>query len=760
MLASPVTAPRCLRVLALLLAVAFTGCTDGGDRPEVATSLVDLLPLADLTVETSVIDFGDPASRPAMIRGWDRGKRLHGQSFAWSLGPSSVVTLNIEWRRPLEMKLVGAPFVFAGAPRQDVRVLLNGTDVGTLRMAADATVPKAGFGTTGAREYRLELPAAAQRAGPNSLELRYTYSQRPRDLGLSAKDPRDLAVKWQRLDLGDAAERPAPQARADALLLPAASSVSYYLRQPAGGRLTVGEILPWRDDSAILTVEIARADGAEESSEVVVPKSGVHDFELELPASATPLRLTLRAAGNDRVAGGLRLVAPLVRSPEPALAGKSVSGRSGALGQPNVIVYMVDTLRADHLGCYGYDRPTSPEIDRFAAEATLFTAARAQSPWTRPSVASVFTGVYPQVHGTNGRNHGLSPALQPMAELMFAAGYQTAAVVTNGNVGSEFGFARGFETFDWLPERAGTREVHVLSDQVNLKTFDWLAQRDPNRPFFLYLHTTDPHGPYTPRSPFKERFAPDVIDPELGSNDEILRLGASTDPIPPQVLAQLRGLYDGEVAFNDAAFGELIAKLRELDLYESTIVVLLSDHGEEFDEHGRLGHGHSLFEEMLAIPLIVRFPGDLGRGSKVDTTVGQTDILPTLLDYIGAPVPAAVQGRTLLPLIAEGAMSLDGAGISYALLDMDGREVESVTTAERKLIRYLEYDRPRAPMELFELATDPGEQSDLSAAQPVWTGYLASLLRGTHESWQRIDAPAVEADEELKRRLRAAGYLQ
>ncbi len=347
---------------------------------------------------------------------------------------------------------------------------------------------------------------------------------------------------------------------------------------------------------------------------------------------------------------------------------------------------MVDTLRADHLGAYGYDRPTSPNIDRFATDATLFTEMTAQTSWTRPAVASVFTGLNPQVHGINGRADAIPDSVELLAEIFQEMGWDTAAVITNGNVGKKFGFDRGFEIFNWLRERAQLPEVHQLSDKVNEQAFPWLENRSPERPFLLYLHTTDPHGPYTPRSPYREQFAPEVTDPSQGSNDRIAEMsqGARADD---ELVRSLRNLYDAEIAFNDEAFGALLEKLRALGLYDSTLIILLSDHGEEFGEHAQLAHGKSLFDEQLKVPLVIRFPDGRGVGATVDSIARQIDILPTLLDYVGAQIPPAVQGRSLLPAVASGEPSPDD--VSYAYLDLDARHLESVATTSHKLISYL-----------------------------------------------------------------------
>jgi arylsulfatase A-like enzyme len=758
------------------LAVLAAGCGEPAVPPVPGVSLVELLPLAELRSETSVVDFGTPESRALLLEGWGPDERPEGQSYAWGMGSHSRLLLEISRPRPLEMVAEATPFLFPGAPAQVVEVVLNGQAVGELVMDG-LEIPETPRGGS-VREYRLALPEGAQAKGRNELELRYAYSRRPSDVNPESRDGRDLAVSWHSLRLEPGSASQPPQAREDSLLLPHAASVSYFFRLPGGGRLEIERVAPWRDRlgangaAPALRVEVETAGAETAVHDFSVAERSLENVTLELPASPTqPVRVSLAALPAEGAAGGLRIVAPVLRAApdpnasldvslgaHPSVASQTVP-RTASGPRPNILIYMVDTLRADRLGAYGYDRPTSPNIDRFARDATLFTEMTAQTSWTRPAVASVFTGLNPQVHGTNERTDAIPDSVDLLAEIFQEMGWDTAAVITNGNVGKKFGFDRGFQVFNWLRERAQLPEVHQLSDKVNEQAFPWLENRSPERPFLLYLHTTDPHGPYMPRSPYREQFAATVTDPSLGSNDRIAELGRVGADADDEVVKALSDLYDAEIAFNDAAFGLLLDKLRELGLYESTLIVLLSDHGEEFGEHHQMAHGKSLFDEQLKVPLVIRFPDGRGVGDKAHSMARQIDILPTLLDYVGADIPPAVQGRSLLPAVTAGEASIEE--VSYAYLDLDARHLESVSTVSHKLISYLSSPTSLASREeLFDLESDAAELVDIAEDDVVWKGYLKSLLLFRRQFWQPLDAPQVEADEELKRRLRAAGYLQ
>jgi arylsulfatase A-like enzyme len=438
-------------------------------------------------------------------------------------------------------------------------------------------------------------------------------------------------------------------------------------------------------------------------------------------------------------------------------ADPGAAGAAPAAPRPHVVVYLVDTLRRDHLGAYGYPRPTSPHLDAFAAESALFTAASAQSSWTRPAVASLLTGQNPQTHGVTGKLAALGPEPALLPELLARAGWATWAVVANGNVSPAFGFERGFERHRQLPE-AFTPEVHQRSERVNEVALAWLDEREDERPFLLYLHTADPHGPYTPPEPQRARLAPGVSDPAIGSMAQ-LRALAQGAPLERGSAADLAALYDGEIAHNDASFGALLAGLRQRGLYQRSLVVFLSDHGEAFREHGAWQHGTTLFEEELAIPLVIRLPDGRGRGARVAAPARQIDVLPTLLDALGLEIPAQVEGTSLLPLL-EGARPAPREAPVVAHLLRDALEVESAAWGGRKLVRWLGPQGAAPRRALFDLRRDPGERHDLAREEPAWVERLEAELRGL-----RARAPARERAREAplgageRERLEALGYL-
>jgi arylsulfatase A-like enzyme len=249
---------------------------------------------------------------------------------------------------------------------------------------------------------------------------------------------------------------------------------------------------------------------------------------------------------------------------------------------PNVIVYLVDTLRRDHLGVYGHRRDTSPRVDAFARDAIVFDNAYAPSSWTRPSTASLMTGLSPSRHRAIGRLDVVRPEHWALSEHFQAAGYRTLGFVTNPNVLAVWGFDQGFDSYlDIDAESLSTRADRVI-DQV-LRALDALA---PDERFFLYVHTLDPHAPYAPPPPYDQMF-------EVSGDESA-------------------ALYDGEIAFGDEQFGRMIDWLRQRQKYDDTLIVFLSDHGEEFLDHSGTEHGHTLFEEDVA--QLLRQAGESSQG--------------------------------------------------------------------------------------------------------------------------------------------------
>lgn len=355
----------------------------------------------------------------------------------------------------------------------------------------------------------------------------------------------------------------------------------------------------------------------------------------------------------------------------------------------NVLIILIDALRADHLGCYGYERETSPHIDELSKSSVVFNQAISPSSWTKPSIPSLFTSLYPSRHGVfegsskDTEGHITSDILQDtlitMAEVFRDNGYSTVAFIHNAQLRGFLGFSQGFDLYN---DRAGDAE------EINTSFLSWLETR-PEVPFFAYLHYLDVHFPYQPPSPYDTIFGNYKSDIDFYSKEwKILRRRINDGEIElaDEDLERMISLYDGELRYLDDQLGILLEELKARNLYDNTLLLVTADHGEEFLEHGKIGHGQSLYNELLHIPLIMKFPADSWRGSRIDRPVELVDLLPTLTDYLGWNPPIPSSGRSLLPFIT-GKETQDPETLhTYSELYHRGTYMRSIMKGRYKLI--------------------------------------------------------------------------
>jgi arylsulfatase A-like enzyme len=427
--------------------------------------------------------------------------------------------------------------------------------------------------------------------------------------------------------------------------------------------------------------------------------------------------------------------------------------------RPPIIIVDIDTLRADHLGCYGYHRSTSPNIDAFSRESALFLWAFAQAPNTPPSQASILTGLYPTSHGRIGNEGKMPDSVVTLAEVLQAEGYGTGAFVDGGLMVAGFGLEQGFDVYD---DSGGRLRA------IGPKAARWIRHRlaSPevrDDPFLLLIHSFDTHSPYevTPE-PHRSAFLAEVTTPR----DEF-RHSPSTvmgavwkarwEHPPPSLsadeLAYAVALYDGGIRHVDTWFSGFISFLKEVGIYDQSIIVFISDHGDEFQEHGGLFH-ERLYTTVTRIPFMMRLPGQAHRGA-YHQVVQSIDLVPTLLETVGVEGPPGVQGRSLLPLM-QGEQEHSELAVSES--PYFGRRI-AVTSPDYRLF----YTASRGSFELYRYREDPTEQDDLAGDDPDQSGQLIEHVR----RWQQVvEAARVgseqgrELSEIEKDQLRTLGYLE
>lgn len=381
-----------MRTLAFfLLALAVLAGCSGEDGPrEVVQSLIAALPRAEVVREPGVVDLGNPAARELLVRGWGPDEADGARRFVWSEGPESEMEVFLAAARDLPVSFRCIPFVFDGAPAQAVTLLANGVEVAEVPLAPQE------------KEYTVEIPERSLLAGMNRLTFRYAWTRSPAEVG-GGGDRRKLAVAWDGMRFGTGLDEDARvRAAGDRLAIPFGHRIDLFLRLPEDAALALGELRS-RDGRAGTLEVFVQPEGEEERRvERLEPGEGPAEVELSDLGSG-PVRLSLVAVaetGPGRPGSGLVLRTPAVVARAAAKsAAPAPAAAPGARRRANVIVYLVDTLRKDRLGIYGYPKPVSPRVDAFAREATLFRNAVAQSSWTRPSVVSILTGLLPRTHG-------------------------------------------------------------------------------------------------------------------------------------------------------------------------------------------------------------------------------------------------------------------------------------------------------------------------------------------------------------------------
>jgi arylsulfatase A-like enzyme len=414
-----------------------------------------------------------------------------------------------------------------------------------------------------------------------------------------------------------------------------------------------------------------------------------------------------------------------------------VLGRAPGPAPPNVVLVSLDTLRPDALGCYGRARPTSPALDRLAREGTLFEVAVAPAPWTLPSHLTMLTGLHGCVHGLEkgGLGHRLSPGIRPLADFLRAHGYATAAFTENAYMEAAV-FQRGFGLY-----RANASSDPAKVEDTVASARTWLAAH-AQVSFFLFVHTYQTHGPYSSPASYRAMFA---------SSEEPAPTAAWPSPV-----------YDAAVRYTDTSLAALFADVDQLGLAERTLVVVTSDHGEAFGEHGHHGHGKSLHEEEVRVPFIWRGPGRVAAGRRVGDLVGLIDVTPTILDLVGIEAPPGLTGRSLVPWLATGGPA--PVATPRTLFSENRLRTPQLAVRTERWKAIFENGTRR----LFSLATDPGED------RPVHDGpELEEALRMRERfeadcQQQRAtvghDAAPLPSllppDPQQQERLRALGYVE
>ncbi len=473
---------------------------------------------------------------------------------------------------------------------------------------------------------------------------------------------------------------------------------------------------------------------------------------------------------------------PRILSEKKKTPVEEVGGPELGLKKPfNILIYLVDCLRPDHLPFFNYQENLAPNMEQFSKDSIIFKNAFAQGSWTRLSVGALFTGLYPFAHRSITLKSGLADELTTLAEVLKKSGYHTIAISSNAGVKPYFNFNQGFEFFKYHSNLSGG-----ISDKLNEYAISELKKK--KTPFFLYMHTMDLHRPYKLKKEFypyfpkkitnhkrqlipierktKREFYPSLLNGTSDKNRRLVPVIRKGEVKYTVDLEEVISLYDAAIRQNDKSFGDLMKELKRLGLYENTMIILMADHGDEFYEHGDFAHGKTLYQEVLHQLLVIKLPGQLNAGRIIQENVQTIDIFPTFLDLIGESIPSYLSGKSLINFL------LSPSGFELPLHDEifveTGYELilKAIIAGHWKLIhKAKKWSVNPNEYKLFNLRNDPHEKNDLFLRNPIASDYLKRRLKSWALSQEKLaklvkgDVEKTLTDKDIEE-LKALGYIE
>ncbi len=729
-----------------------------GQRPAAAAELrmqqdlLELSHLADVDHRGLYIGFGGPTRHKYTVGNWGSGWLSDGAdgdvTFS-RVGETGRLFFPLREARDLTLRFHVKP---VGSHR--MQIFMNGQSLEGVVLAEGDSF----------RDYDVRVPADRVRAGENYLMLRFG--------GTTVVGTENVAAAMASIRVIEGA----PEANARftppshdslvsavaldgverrSLVVRAPTTLSYYLSVPRGGRFVFGLGAEGQARGLRAKVRVTAEGGAPREIFHATPEGRWNDQSLALtPFEGKVVRLDLEISGNGTSRAAWSAPAIMVPPPEAAPRPREVK---------NVVVLLVDTLRASKLRAYNrQSRVTTPIMDRIAQRGVLFEQAQSPENWTKPSCASVLTGLSPMTHGAKTSTARLSDGTDLLSEAFNTAGFATGSFIANGYVSEAFGFAQGWDEYHNYIRDGGSTEAENVFNEAGR-----FIEAHRNERFFVYIQTIDPHVPYDPPAEFLRQYDPSEYagrvtprgTPEL--LEEAKRGSITFDAADRR---RLEALHDGEISYHDAQLGRFLERLERLGVADDTLLVITADHGEEFAEHGSWGHGHSIFQELVGVPLIFHMPGRLPQGRRVAHTVSTLNIAQTALDLTGVRGLPRAEGRSLVPDLLGGVVENPQVAFS------DFQDIRRVVRAGRyKLV----VRANNLSSVFFDLEADPGERTERQVSDFPIAGRYTRILLGQYlgasnrGQWLRArqDAAAnagaedIQIDPALQQQLRDLGYL-
>lgn len=707
--------------------------------------LLDEVARAELNAGGLLIDFGTPDQHKYTRGGWASG-------WGAPTAENNATSVALTSRRGLLELLAprvqpSAIVVRARARAADQRLtwFIDGRELGTAKLGTDwsvVRVPLAGDAFPGTGRVGLEVRASAAAVDGVRAELDWVW------LATADGEPA-IVPRVLPLEIAGTTRR--------TLAAPTARTYTFYV-QPAEQAHLVVDL--GASESAVFVVGAVTDDGKRvELLRETIEQAWAERAIALAPLAGRAVRLELTTFDQR---GAVGWGEPELRIER--VANKPVAPAGGAPPR-NVIVLVMDTARADAFGPFGGAERIveTPAFDELASRSTVFARAYNNESWTKPSVATTLSGLYPSTHDTKGDASKLHADVELLSERLQRDGFATAGFVANGYVSNAFGFEQGWDEFrNYIRENRPSEAEHVFGDVLT-----WHAEhtkKRPDNPYFLYVQTIDPHVPYRVDREFWGSYFEGEYDGPLGSSieaDDQIKLSSRDRKSSARDQQWLRALYRGEIAYHDSQLEKFLAELEARGVFENTMLVVTNDHGEELGERGRYGHGHQVFEEMIRAPLIIHYPPLFEPGAIIEDIVEHVDLAPTILDVLGASALESADGVSLMPVVRGQPVQLP----AYAMIEF---------LASRRVLRlgnWKLFARPGGGGALFDLANDPEEKRDLEDSAPI-----ARLLCEVHlgealaipdkakrmhgmASRRQFRAGKAKISPGMRRQLEALGYL-
>ncbi|GAB4566450.1 MAG: hypothetical protein Tsb0020_18170 [Haliangiales bacterium] len=719
-------------------------------KPSVRPKLDAFRPLLDEAARAEIdsgglfVDLGTADqhkyTRGSWRTGWGENKQLDGISAVE--GSDRRLHLDVLSTAEVAEIAVRARSAVAG---QAATVWVDGERQGDIWLKPEWTV------------MRVPVTAGALAPGRHNVQLTFTKGGTPRaelDWVWLAREagaePPVAGVRVLPLRIGDQPKR--------ALIAPTSRTYTFFLQPPAGASL----VFDYASDAGVTFRVRAQADGAEPKT-LFEGEGGAawEEAQVDLGAFADQaIRLELVAEGG---AGRSGWGEPVIMVP-PSDSGKPAV-KTAPPGQPkNVVVILIDTVRAEVFEAVrAGNQIHTPAYDALAQDSTVFVNAYNNENWTKPSVATTLSGLYPSTHDAKKDESKLSDDVELISERLKQEGFATAGFVANGYVSDKFGFEQGWDMFrNYIRENRKSEAEYVYRDALA-----WLTehkQKSADAPYFLYIQTIDPHVTYKVERPYTQQYfaqeysgplGPTIDATELQDLSKGKRNGTEAD------ISWLKAVYHGEVTYHDEHMGKFIDQLKTMGALDDTLLVITNDHGEELQDHGKFGHGHTLFDELLRAPLLMRFPGLFPAAGRVGEAVENVDVAPTIIDALGLEPMASADGSSLLPLVQGKPVQRPYYAVSEFL---DGRR--AVRVGDWKLMR-----SSSTWANLYNVSKDFDEDENLidtaQIARRMCEVHLGEGLATPDKSKRQQDitirrkfqAGQADIDPVMRKQLEALGYF-